>query len=92
MGNLKLSKKISIACIFVLATIISSCSISTIEAKNESIKCESFEYDGGMWSSMQYGIAQKTIDSCEYIIIFGTEGRNIIHKANCRFCIERNKK
>lgn len=43
-----------------------------------------FEYDGGSWSSIEYKIEEKTIDSCEYIIIFGSENRNIIHKANCR--------
>lgn len=29
-------------------------------------------------------LKKKTIDSCQYIIIFGSEGRNIIHKANCK--------
>jgi hypothetical protein len=42
-----------------------------------------FEYSGGMWSSMDYAIAEKTIDGCEYIIVFGVEGRCITHKANC---------
>lgn len=35
------------------------------------------------WGSIEYKIEQKRIDSCEYIIIFGVEGRSIIHKANC---------
>lgn len=42
-----------------------------------------YEYDGGGWSSMEYKVEEKVIDSCEYIIIFGSDGRDIIHKANC---------
>lgn len=55
------------------------------ESKNETPpKDGDFEYDGGMWRSIQYKIEERTIDSCQYIIIFGLESRNIIHKANCR--------
>lgn len=57
--------------------ILLSCSI-------EDKKTGSYENDNTNWSSMEYMIEEKTIDDCEYIIIFGVDGRNIIHKANCR--------
>ena len=41
------------------------------------------EFTGGMRGHVEYAITEKVIDSCEYIIIFGNDGRNIIHKANC---------
>ena len=57
---------------------------STTPAKDTIVeKPYSYEYSSGVWGSMEYMIAERTIDSCEYIIIFGPEGRNIIHKANC---------
>lgn len=42
-----------------------------------------YEFDGTVWNSVEYKILEYRIDSCEYIIIIGVEGRNIIHKANC---------
>lgn len=42
-----------------------------------------YEHKGAMWNGIEYKIVEKTIDSCEYIIIFGSGSRNIIHKANC---------
>ena len=32
-----------------------------------------------------------TIDSCEYITWSQRQGASIIHKQNCKFCIERAK-
>ena len=85
MKNFKISKVAAIAVYAMLAAGVSSCNVSTEEAKNEEpIKYGRFEYSGGVWSSVEYKIEERTIDSCQYIIIFGSEGRNIIHKANCR--------
>ena len=59
-------------------------STTTVPAKDTIVeKPYSYEHSSGMWSSIDYMITERTIDSCEYIIIFGSEGRNIIHKANC---------
>jgi hypothetical protein len=84
MKKLNFTTKIAIALYAMLAAGVSSCNISSGETKNETPKNVSYEHTKGMWGSMDYQIEQKTIDSCEYIIIFGSEGRNIIHKANCR--------
>jgi hypothetical protein len=61
----------------MLAACISSCNVNGGETKT-------YEHKSGVWSSVDYKIEECTIDSCQYIIIFGSEGRNIIHKANCR--------
>ena len=45
---------------------------------------ENYRYNGGLWNTMEYDIEEVEIDYCEYIIIFGVDGRNIIHKANCK--------
>jgi hypothetical protein len=52
----------------------------------------SYEHTDGIWLSTEYAIEQKTIDSCEYIIVFGQRGRNIIHKANCKNSFHLNTK
>ena len=49
-----------------------------------SVDKGSYEYDGGVWHPTEYAIEEVEIDYCEYIIIFGVDGRNIIHKANCK--------
>jgi hypothetical protein len=84
MTKLNFTTKTAIALYAMLAAGVSSCNISSGETKNETPKNVSYEHTEGLWGSMDYQIEQKTIDSCEYIIIFGSEGRNIIHKANCR--------
>jgi len=81
MKNFKTNKMLFIA------LLIGFCSCKT---KNEDFKNELFnkngyfEYQGGTWSSVEYKIEEKIIDSCQYILIFGAQGRNLIHKANCR--------
>ena len=67
----------------LLATGIFSCTSSDSNNISRTPTESYYEYNGGVWSSMEYGIDEKTIDECEYIIIFGSQGRNIIHKANC---------
>ena len=84
MKRFKITTVAAIALYAMLAAGVSSCNVSGGETKNEPLKDGYFEHKDGMWSSMDYKIEEKTIDSCEYIIIFGSEGRNIIHKANCR--------
>ena len=83
MKKFKISTIAAIAVYAMLAAGVSSCNFSGGETKNETQK-HVYEHTGGLWSSLDYEIEQKTIDSCEYIIIFGSENRNIIHKANCR--------
>ena len=69
----------------LISLLLISCSQSGRRERHEANRQPgSHEYTGGIWSSMNYAIEEKTIDSCEYIIIYGSEGRNIIHKANCR--------
>lgn len=72
-------------CFCLLIGLIASCSESKNQSQiqNTKIKDGYFEYDGGTWSSVEYRIEEKTIDGCEYIIVFGPQSRNIIHKANC---------
>ena len=41
------------------------------------------------WHTAQYNIHEKTIDGCEYIIVFGEYGRSIVHKHNCDSCSVR---
>lgn len=85
MKKFKISTVAAIAVYAMLVVGVSSCNVSGGETKNEAPPKDGyFEYDGGIWSSMEYKIEERTIDSCQYIIIFGSEGRNIIHKANCR--------
>jgi hypothetical protein len=75
--------KIIVATIALCVMLLFSCS-SSDSSENVIPKDGTFEYDGGLWVSMNYKIEERTIDSCQYIIIFGVEGRSIIHKANCR--------
>lgn len=82
-------KKIFIV-IITLIILLSSCDRVKeeliLEKANANAKPSSnhWEHTGGIWGSVDYRIVEKTIDSCQYIIIFGTDSRNIIHKANCR--------
>jgi hypothetical protein len=70
--------------LFILFTILFFCSCNHIDntrANGALSEQGHFEHKTGeVWASMDYKIEEKTIDSCEYIIIFGSEGRNIIHK------------
>lgn len=65
--------------VFAVSILLSSCG----KPKEKSADADAYEVKGEVWATMEYKIVEKTIDSCEYIIIFGVEGRNIIHKANC---------
>lgn len=38
------------------------------------------------------GYSITIIDSCEYIINSNAYGDVVVHKGNCKFCMERNKK
>jgi hypothetical protein len=68
-----------------MAVIISISSCSNVGEESEKhAEVVSYEHSSGTWYVVEYQIIEKTIDSCQYIIIFGTDGRNIIHKANCR--------
>lgn len=74
---------------FLIVVLVVFIIVVPVNPKGDDNKSEpsdkwDFEYDGGVWSSMEYIIEEREIDSCQYIIIFGVEGRNIIHKANCR--------
>lgn len=85
MKKLKINTLAVFALYAILLAVFSSCNVSSEEPKNQQqIKIGDYEYTSGLWNSMYYKIQERTIDSCQYIIIFGVEGRNIIHKANCR--------
>lgn len=68
MEKLKLTMIAAIACYAILAAGVSSCNVSSVEERTID---DHYEYDGGVWLSMNYKIEERTIDSCEYIIIFG---------------------
>lgn len=88
---MKIINKLLIYSLYILLVIsIFSCSTRNSEIKNSEIEKDNkvettghYEYKEGLWGVIKYKIEEKTIDECEYIIIFGSEGRNIIHKANC---------
>ena len=70
-------------CIVIAMLSTSSCENQSSETETEVESKTNYEYTGGIWLSMEYALRERTIDSCEYIVIFGTQGTNIIHKANC---------
>lgn len=48
-------------------------------------KQEEIRIDGGTYKIC-------TIDSCEYILIkYDSRDYELVHKGNCKFCIERHK-
>jgi hypothetical protein len=82
--EIKFIQSAAIALCALLTIGVSSCNSGSEETESEPLKDGYFVHKKGMWSGMQYKIEETTIDSCEYIIIFGIDGRNIIHKANCK--------
>ena len=68
--NLKINRMKKIITIAVLAICLYSCEGFKQKNKNNKVTEDIFEYSGGSWSSLEYKIVEKTIDSCEYIIIF----------------------
>ncbi len=83
-------KLLNIIFTLLLLIIITSCSNSKAEQRNIP-QDGYFEYTGGIWGSIEYKIEQKTIDSCQYIVMFGSQGLHIIHKANCNNIYHINK-
>jgi len=70
--------------ILVIGLLFTSCKSSDESHENvKQISSDHYEYTNGAWHSMEYRTTIKTIDECQYIILFGTDGRNIIHKENC---------
>jgi hypothetical protein len=41
----------------------------------------------GYWLTIQ----TITHDDCEYIIVQSTDGVSVVHKQNCKYCLERSK-
>lgn len=82
----KIEKRFNLIVLLVLFLSACGSSSDSIEqpSKPQEYPQGYFEWDGGGWYSTEYRIEQKTIDGCEYILIFGSQGRNIIHKANCK--------
>ena len=73
---------------------IIACNCNNEHTSKDVEKSTEYSYEhttGGFWGSVEFGIEQRTIDSCEYIIIFGPSGRNIIHKANCNNIYHKKK-
>lgn len=71
-------KNLNLIC---LSLIVITTSCSNTNSKDAP---SSAEHTSGIWGYIDYGIEEKTIDSCQYIIIFGSHGRDIIHKSNCK--------
>lgn len=73
---------------FILITTMVSCGDnqysesgeSNEKSKEKSYRKVDYEFT---WNTKEYAIVEERVDSCEYIVIFGVDGRNIIHKANC---------
>ena len=76
---------LTVIVLIIFSTLFVGCDKKAHEEnqKNHKSDARSFEYGGGVWNSTEYAIIEKTIDDCEYIIIFGVNTSNIIHKANC---------
>ena len=96
--NLKKNNMKTIKSILIIAMTIGLFGIIACNCNNEhtSKNVETntkygYEYTDGIWMRMNYALEQKTIDSCEYIIIFGTDGRSIVHKANCNNIYHKKK-
>lgn len=70
--------------LLIIIFLTTSCHVAK-ERKGEKQQDGQYEYENSdkIWTSIDYKIEEKTIDSCKYIIIFGSEGRSIIHKENC---------
>lgn len=62
---------------------LTGCSAESDETKDKYTGGRT-EYTGGVYSEFSYAIDVQTVDSCEYIICYGSKGRTIIHKANCK--------
>jgi len=93
-NNMKTIKSISIITMTIGLLGIIACNCNNENTLKNVEKSTEYSYKhttGGLWRSVEFGIEQKTIDSCEYIIIFGLDGRNIIHKANCNNIYHKNK-
>jgi hypothetical protein len=91
---MKTIKIISIIAIAIGLLGIISCNCNNEHTSKDVKKSTEYSYEhttGGFWGSVEFGIEQRTIDSCEYIIIFGSDGRNIIHKANCNNIYHKKK-
>ena len=81
-----LTKKLSYAISIVLAFGVYSCSNTEDDPTNDLIENTQGKWehqDGDAWSTVDYRVEEIEIDMCDYIMIFGVEGRSIIHKANC---------
>ncbi len=69
------------ALLFTIAMAFTCCTPNN--NRTEPPKDEYYEYRGGLWGDVEYKIQEKTIDSCQYLVVFGINSKNIIHKANC---------
>jgi hypothetical protein len=52
--------------------------------------CDPPKYDKPRYDSKIGEFTILTIDSCEYIVSGFGKSRNVTHKGNCKFCIDRN--
>lgn len=71
-------KKLFVITAFVMLT---SC---VKEGSRETPNRSDNESKSSFIGSTEYIINEKTIDSCQYIIVSGVEAQAIVHKPNCR--------
>ena len=93
---MKYIKQIYLFTLLLLSVTIYSCGKDTCSHEKEKTLLKQ-EFDTEITvhpSSFEQYIRVYVVDSCEYIGFSGTYqgGTSIIHKHNCKFCIERNKK
>lgn len=82
--SLGLTTSAKIATILMLAAGLSSCEPTAKDGAKSDIK----------YSSMSCEIKVITVDSCEYIVAqtgFSNGGISIVHKQNCKYCLNRIK-
>lgn len=71
--------------LIIIILLVSSCT-SEKTPKNTTI-----DNDDLNWA-LDIRIKRIEFDSCEYLVSTRTDAISTIHKQNCKYCIERNKK
>lgn len=82
MKNLKfITKPAIVGCALLVAVIFCGCE-NNIEKKPVN-----------KVQTVEYGVAQVLIvDDCEYVVWNYLYAGGIVHKQNCKYCVERSKK
>ena len=63
----------------LLLTVFTSCGDTTKPPPSHS-----YQHMGeGAWGGVTWAVDSIRVDGCEYLIIFGSESRMMLHKENC---------